>query len=84
MSGGFFDYQEHRLDIIADDIRSFLEGHDGIQTELSDATRNEFNEAIRLLRRTRVYVNRIDYLLCGDDGEDTFHERLRKDLEGLK
>jgi len=27
-----------------------------------------------------TYIQRIDYLLSGDDGEDTFHARLTEDM----
>lgn len=30
-----------------------------------------------------VYVQRIDWLASGDDGEDSFHKRLEADLEKL-
>jgi hypothetical protein len=31
-----------------------------------------------------IYAQRIDWLLSGDDGEDSFRERLKEDLEKLK
>ena len=44
----------------------------------------EFKLAVWYLKQALVYTQRIDWLLSGDDGEETFHERLKKDLEKLK
>lgn len=44
----------------------------------------KFKEGLKVLRQAYVYAQRIDWLLCGDDGEDNFLERLEKDLNKLK
>lgn len=44
----------------------------------------EFKKAIKLLRKASVYVQRIDYLFAGDDGEDSFRERLKEELSKLE
>jgi hypothetical protein len=31
----------------------------------------------------QIYAQRIDWLISGDDGEDSFRERLKEDLEKL-
>ncbi len=41
----------------------------------------QFKTAVALLRITEIYVHRIDYLLSGDDGEETFLNRLKEDLK---
>jgi hypothetical protein len=43
----------------------------------------KFKEAVIVLRKAAVYAQRVDWLLSGDDGEETFLERLKKDLEEL-
>jgi hypothetical protein len=43
----------------------------------------EFKKAVQLLRQAYVYAQRIDWLLSGDDGEDSFRERLKEDLDKL-
>ena len=43
----------------------------------------KFKEGIDILRKAAIYAQRIDWLLSGDDGEETFLERLKKDLEEL-
>ena len=52
--------------------------------ELKEETLSEFRKAVVYLRLAYVYAHRIDWLLSGDDGEETFHERLRQELETLK
>jgi len=43
----------------------------------------KFKEAVIVLRKAAVYAQRVDWLLSGDDGEEKFLERLKKDLEEL-
>ena len=43
----------------------------------------EFKKGLDILRRAQVYAQRIDWLVSGDDGEETFHERLKEDLSKL-
>lgn len=40
-------------------------------------------EAVYALRRAAIYAQRVDYLICGDDGEESFMERLKKELAEL-
>jgi hypothetical protein len=49
-----------------------------------DEVIKEFKKGVKLLRKASVYAHRIDWLLSGDDSEETFLERLKSDLEGLK
>lgn len=51
---------------------------------LSEETLSEFRKAIEVLKQAEVYAQRIDWLMSGDDGEETFHKRLKEDLEKLK
>jgi hypothetical protein len=49
--------------------------------EYPDEVIVEFKKAYTLLRVAEIYAHRIDWLLAGDDGEETFIERLKQDLE---
>ena len=49
-----------------------------------DEILNEFKEAIRILRKAAVYAQRVDWLLSGDDGEESFLMRLKEELSELK
>lgn len=90
MSGGHFDYQQYRLDDMANDIETVIYHNnstelnaygDRIGADLPDDIIEEFKHAVTLLREAAIYVQRIDWLLSGDDGEDSFRTRLKKDLE---
>ena len=50
----------------------------------SPETIEKFKEAYSKLQEAYIYAQRIDWLLSGDDGEETFHERLKEDLEELE
>lgn len=93
MSGGSFDYDQYRIGQIADQIEQEVRDNgakpdwwvgewDG--RRYSDETMAEFRKGVWLLRKAEVYAQRIDWLLAGDDGEDTFHERLKEDLERIE
>ena len=43
----------------------------------------KFKDAVNILNIAEVYAHRIDWLLSGDDGEESFLERLDEDLEKL-
>jgi hypothetical protein len=43
----------------------------------------QFKIAVVMLRQAEVYAHRIDWLLSGDDSEESFVKRLVKDLKNL-
>ena len=49
-----------------------------------DKTIERFKEAVKVLRQAEVYAQRIDWLLSGDDGEESFHRRLEEELKKLE
>jgi len=50
----------------------------------SDETIEKFRLAEKTLRQAAIMVNRIDWLVCDDDGEDTFHARWKEDMAALE
>ena len=89
MSGGHFDYKQYQLGYIADDIEQFILTNDSTETNqygdrvgagYSKETIDEFQKAIYFLNVALIYAQRIDWLVSGDDGEETFHSRLQEDL----
>ena len=44
----------------------------------------KFKEAAYHLRLAEAYAHRVDWLLSGDDGEDTFLRRLTEDITNIK
>ena len=52
--------------------------------EYSKETIKEFKKGLAILRKAYVYAQRIDWLLSADDGEESFHRKLKEDLDNLK
>ena len=48
-----------------------------------DEVIEKFKEGLEILRKAEVYAQRIDWLISGDDGEESFLERLKEDLSKL-
>lgn len=48
-----------------------------------DEVIEKFKEGAEIIAKAQIYMQRIDWLLSGDDGEETFLERLNKDLDKL-
>jgi hypothetical protein len=93
MSGGYFDYEQYKIDRIADEVEQLIisndynalnEWGDPIGRGYSAETIHEFKLGLQLLKIAAVYAQRIDWLVSGDDGEDSFHQRLLSDLKKLE
>lgn len=48
-----------------------------------EEVQEKMREAVNCLRKAAIYAQRIDYLLSGDDGEESFLERLNNELNEL-
>ena len=53
-------------------------------SEYSDETIQIFRDAVKILRKAAVYAQRFDWLLSGDDGEESLKERLEEELKELE
>lgn len=84
MSGGHFDYKQHHLRDIADDIERVIAKNAESEYRFDDKTIVRFREGVKALRIAETYAQRIDWLLSGDDSEESFHERLETDLKEIK
>lgn len=88
MSGGTFDYNQCRIQDIASDLEEIIKTNtikdeDVYYTDFSDETIEEFKKGLEIIKKAYVYAQRIDWLVACDDGEDSFHRRLKDDLEEL-
>lgn len=93
MSGGHFNYDQYKIEQIADSIDDLIfhngssekdeYGYDKYYTYPADIV-EKFKLAANKLREVAVYAQRIDWLVSGDDGEDSFRIRLQNDLKNLK
>jgi Asp-tRNA(Asn)/Glu-tRNA(Gln) amidotransferase A subunit family amidase len=88
MSGGHFNYDQYRITQMAEDIDTLIRNNDkpdddGYARNYSPETLKKFQEAVDTLKAAHAMVQRVDWLVCGDDGEDTFHERWGKEVKPL-
>ena len=49
-----------------------------------DEVIEKFKEGVDALRKAAIYAQRIDWLLSGDEGEESFLSRLKEDLDAPK
>ena len=93
MSGGYFNYHQSQIWDIAQEIKELIDNnHDQtldeygyqIGKEYGPKTIEQFIKAYDLLVQAYIYTQRIDWLVSDDDGEDSFHERLKEDLKEIK
>lgn len=86
MSGGHFNYSQNRINDVVECLEYLLDDEEAQERRdtYSDATLQKFKEAAEILKKAFVYTQRIDWLLSGDDGEETFHERLEEDLNKIE
>jgi hypothetical protein len=90
MSGGYFEYNQYKLEVMAEEIESLIENnnkaHTNIYGEIKEARYldseiiEKFKEAAYNLRRTRDMVQRIDWLLSSDDSEQSFKKGWEKEI----
>ena len=85
MSGGHFEYQQYSIDAAADELGRYIERViDDKDYDYKDSTIQEFWKGYQYLKLAAIYLQRIDWLICDDDDEDTFAERLAEDLAELE
>ena len=49
-----------------------------------DEVIEKFKEGVAVLRKAHIYAQRIDWLISGDDGEESFLKRLKEELDKLE
>jgi len=94
MSGGFFEYNQYKIYQIAEELEDVILKN-GKKRERRESWEDEYNyeyppeviakfkEGLEFLKKAHIYAHRIDWLLAGDDGEESFIERLKSDLSKL-
>jgi len=89
MSGGYWDYIQHPLPSVAmDAYKVVMDGghkyndYDGsvMIEEYNETTLARFAEARDTILKASKMIQRMDWLLSGDDGEDCFNRRWEEEL----
>lgn len=89
MSGGAFDYDQYKIGQISDIIKDYIYHNSSDELDeygyrkypkYSEETIKQFKTAVTLLNTAQIYAHRIDWLISDDDGEESFHKRLKDDL----
>lgn len=92
MSGGHFDYSQYQIDRIAEEIDTLIRNNGSQEKDIygyllhqnyPEDIIEQFKIASLKLREAYIYAQRIDWLVSGDDGEDSFRERLKSSLDKL-
>jgi hypothetical protein len=93
MSGGYFNYIQYDLVDAADKIMEVVDKNDSDELDeygdpvgkgYTRETIAKFLEAARALRRSALMLQRVDWLVSGDDSEENFHKRWREEVPGGK
>ena len=56
---------------------------DAVNYDYPKSVLRRFEEAVYALKKAAIYAQRTDWLLSGDDGEESFESRLKKELTEL-
>jgi hypothetical protein len=56
---------------------------DNFHTEYPEEVIEEFKKGLEVIKQAQIYIERLDWLLSGDDGEEYFLKRLKDDLTNL-
>jgi len=92
MSGGHFDYQQYRLEDIASSIDKLIESNDSTELDsynceigyhYSPDIIKQFDVTRKVLRLAAAMAQRVDWLVSGDDSEDSFRRRWHEEVETL-
>lgn len=75
MSGGHFDYHQYRIREIAESVEDIIQNY-----KYPPEVLEKIKEGLDALKKAEIYTQRIDWLVSGDDGPETFLRRLKEDL----
>lgn len=96
MSGGNWNYIQNQLIAVIDDITDVIEKNgkkvknrtfeweDEYYSEYSEETIKRFKEARLNIAEAREHIQRLDWLFYDDDGENSYLEKLDKNLKKIR
>ena len=74
MSGGHFDYVQHKVNDVAEEIEHMLD------EEKNPEVKGIYADAARIIKEAAIYIHHIDWYISGDNGVDNFVMGLYNDL----
>ena len=65
------------------ELQKLIDEHNNslVGPDYSDKTVSKIKEMLVTIKKAKIYLDRIDWLFAGDDGEETFLERTEEDLK---
>jgi hypothetical protein len=90
MSGGYFNYTDSHLSMIADEIEELVENNNSTEVDswgykvgrdYSPEVIEVFKKTLGILKKASIYVHEIDYLVSGDNGEEGFLRNVKSKLK---
>ena len=96
MSGGAFDHKQYHIQDLIEQMEELLIRieKEPINSFECNSLKNYIDDKdsfkaivltnIQHLKMANLYTQRLDWFISGDDGEDSFYERINEDLENLK
>ena len=75
MSGGHFDYAQFRMEDIAVEIDKLIDRNDYVDYPYPPEIIERFTEAAHTIRQAQEMAQRVDWLVSGDDGDESFMSR---------
>ena len=89
MSGGHFDYVQYRIEEVAEEISAMVDENDNtdkddwgddIGCHYPAEVIERFKEAAHTVSQAHKMIQRIDWLVSGDDGEESFMSRWDEEV----
>jgi hypothetical protein len=89
MSGGHFNHDQWLIGQVADEIERLIEINNIEETDycgckigyyFPQEIIEKFKEAVLTLRKAEIMSQRIDWLVSGNDNEESFFRRWKEDL----
>ena len=87
MSGGYFEYQQYHIQDIIEKLEEtkvkIENDEEYYQYGRKQELLQEISKGLDYLNLAGIYTKRLDWLFSGDDGEDSFFERLEEEIDGF-
>ena len=80
MSGGYFSYNQFRINEITESVEDLLENSERLE-DYSNLVEQDVKALKDLWWLSFILTQRLDWLLSGDDSEDTYYKRQKEDLK---